>query len=157
MKIYVLSDCHEDDTTLHVLFQKAGKVDFVIFLGDGIATFKQALLPYHLPYAAVKGNNDRGAQEPFDKVLTLKGRRFFLTHGHQYNVGTEKNALAAKAKEVGCETAFFGHTHMPFYKEVDGIMLINPGSTFYGRRGSKKSYGVLCLEEKDMSFQFCTL
>ena len=62
MKIYVLSDCHEDDTTLHVLFQKAGKVDFVIFLGDGIATFKQALLPYHLPYTAVKGNNDRGAQ-----------------------------------------------------------------------------------------------
>lgn len=156
MKICVLSDCHNDIKTLNKIFERAHDFDSVIFLGDGIDVLQQALRSYALPYTAVKGNNDRNIEEAFDKVLTLYGRRFFLTHGHYYDVGINKSQLAAKAKEERCEAAFFGHTHMPFYEEVDGILLINPGSTFYGRQGTKKSYGVLLLQENEFIFHFLT-
>ncbi len=51
--------------------------------------------------------------------------------------------------------AFLDIRICPFYKEVDGIMLINPGSTFYGRRGSKKrAMACFVLKKRICHFNF---
>ncbi len=157
MKIGVLSDCHEDIATIEGLFKEENDFDHVFFLGDGIAVLRQVLLAYDIDYTAVKGNNDRGEDEAFDRVVELCGHRFLLTHGHRYHVGKNKCSLLAKAKETNCCVALFGHTHVPFYEKIDGITLFNPGSTFYGRQGYKKSYGILLLEKDSLEFVLRTL
>ncbi len=34
-----------------------------------------------------------------------------------------------KAKELGADYALFGHTHVHLREKVDGITVLNPGST----------------------------
>ena len=41
--------------------------------------------------------------------------------------------LVYAAQEQGAGLALFGHTHQPFYEQVGGVTLINPGTAGKGR------------------------
>ena len=68
----------------------------------------------------------------------MEGIKIFYCHGHRYGVKDGREKLAAEAKRRGCGLALYGHTHIAMIDEIDGVMLVNPGSLRYpvGKGGS---------------------
>lgn len=69
-------------------------------------------------------------------VLEHKGKLIYCTHGHVYN---EKNQPPLKQGDV----ILHGHTHVLQAKEVDGIKILNPGSTSIPKEGNPPTYAIL--------------
>lgn len=42
------------------------------------------------------------------------------------------STMAKAARERDCSMAVFGHTHIQYEGETDGVKLLNPGSTLFG-------------------------
>lgn len=153
MRICVLSDSHGDYATLYNLFQGLENIDKIMFLGDGIREIKEISAKFHIPAVMVKGNNDLGMLKPFDRVEEIESYRLFLTHGHNYMVYSVKHLLIQRAKDLNCSVVLFGHTHIPYHEEMDGIILYNPGSIRYPRGGSQKGYAILTIEKNKINFE----
>ena len=139
MKILVLSDSHR---SLGAMLDAvdAEKPDAVIHLGDHITDAEELRYVYDkLPVCAVAGNCDYAPEAREELVTEYAGVRFFLTHGHRYGVKSGTEALRAAAVRCGAQVVLFGHTHIPFSEEQDGLWLMNPGACGYGRC----SYGIV--------------
>ncbi|MBQ8136533.1 MAG: YfcE family phosphodiesterase [Clostridia bacterium] len=132
----VLSDSHGQTGRLSTLLMRAealAKVNGVIHLGDGYADLE--------PYVAVfpevirvKGNCD-GYGAPLSETTLaaeVAGVRMLLTHGHPFSVKQGTDTLLLKALRENCRAALFGHTHIPYLKEKNGVLLLNPGAAMDG-------------------------
>ena len=51
------------------------------------------------------------------------------------------------ASEYGCDIVCYGHTHISKIKQLDNILLINPGSARFPRDGKSPSYAILNIED----------
>lgn len=71
---------------------------------------------------------------------SLGGRMIFATHGHHFNA----DALPKLKKG---DILLHGHTHIPCFEEVGGILVVNPGSVSIPKNGSEHSYMLLCGTE----------
>ena len=152
MRAVILSDSHGNTDMCDNAISAAGKVDFIIHLGDIARDCDYIESVYApVPCISVAGNNDFFCGDARERVFDFDGHKLFLCHGHTRGVQREKGALIRAAKERGCEAALFGHTHIPFLEREDGILLLNPGSCAYPRGGGKKSFAVLETEEKKLS------
>jgi len=49
-----------------------------------------------------------------------------------YNVRDELDTLVYKAKKENCQIALYGHTHIPYYRVIDGVAVVNPGTAGMG-------------------------
>lgn len=145
-KILVLSDSHRDMTNMHqaVLHEEP---DLILHLGDHYQDAKllQSEFP-EIPLEAVRGNCDGGSR-PLQKLLTVEGKRIFLCHGHTYHVKSSLLTLEYAAREQEADAALFGHTHVNFLEERDGLILMNPGSIGAPRDFRGPSYGLLLIED----------
>ena len=80
-------------------------------------------------------------------VLFVDGRRWYLTHGHKWNV---ENPLPLAEGDL----MLSGHTHVPVAAPFgEGNLSVNPGSTSIPKDGSEKGY----LLYEDRMLSFCTL
>lgn len=131
MKILVLSDTHyKTDNAKHVI--ERVRPTHIFHLGDMTADASDIKKAYpDIQMHAVRGNNDFSPAYPHEKIVELFGQRFFLTHGHKYNVKSGPELLARRARDVGAAYALFGHTHLPFDGVVGGVRLLNPSSYGY--------------------------
>lgn len=106
--------------------------DYIIHLGDyyhDLSSFSQEFCE---KIYAVKGNCDGGGE---DLVFEAEGKKILLTHGDRYSVKSTLFKLLLRAKEVGADLVFYGHTHIPETCEMDGITLVNPGTlSAYGKQ-----------------------
>ena len=59
--------------------------------------------------------------------------------------------LASYAKQQGCDTLFFGHTHHQCFMEMDDVVLINPGSVFWGTPQS--GYALVEVHGRDIQVE----
>jgi len=89
----------------------------------------------------VKGNCDAEVDEmisefPFKEniEINVNGYDLFLTHGHKYNI---ENLPPLGVK---IDIMMYGHFHVGFIKEKDGIVFANPGSISLPKENSKHSY-----------------
>ncbi len=147
MKIAVFADSHADSTVLFSAVQRE-RPDAVIHLGDHIEDGSAlshcfAGLQIHL----VRGNTDSASDGPDEALVSLAGKRAFLTHGHLYGVKSGLYEIARKGREVGADIVLFGHTHRPFLSHSEGLWLMNPGCA--GQRGAKAgcaTYGILTID-----------
>lgn len=64
-----------------------------------------------------------------------RGRMFFITHGHKYNLET----LPPLKKE---DILIHGHTHVQAMEVTPQCMYLNPGSLSIPKNGNKNSYMV---------------
>ena len=53
-----------------------------------------------------------------------------------------------------CDIVCFGHTHVAYLDQVDGITLLNPGSLSHSRDGKPCSYAILDINEDDVQVEF---
>jgi len=143
MKILVFSDSHGEIGRMAQIIG-ASDVCGVIFLGDYVRDIdKVASLHPHLNYYVVAGNCDFLSPVPDEGIVELGGAKIFLTHGHRHGVKSDLSRLAAYAKNAGADAAFYGHSHVAYYGEIDGIVLLNPGSITEPRGDIGASYALL--------------
>ena len=141
MRIAVISDLHHDERVAEYLYSTVS-ADRAFILGDGCQPVTE-LLSCRIPVTAVGGNCDIFGRRmlPF-AVEEAQDVKFFLTHGHRYELCSGYGRLAFAAKSCGCSFALFGHTHIACIDAADGVTLFNPGSASRPRSGNR-SYGVL--------------
>lgn len=153
MNIVVVSDTHGKFDVLFDIVAKNQKADLVIHLGDGEREYADVreLFP-EIAFLMVRGNNDWGNQ-PLTNVVSLENHKFFMTHSHIYGRTDMESFLSSTAKVNGCDVALFGHSHLPFYMEVEGVHLFNPGSPSRPRGVNAPSYGLIQIKD-DGSISF---
>ena len=139
-RIGVFSDSHGNLRALKDALAAAGPLDAALFLGD-YSSDARVIREAGIPLGVVRGNNDFGSPEADELTLEFDGVRVFCTHGHRYGVYFSTDRLYYAAKEKEADVALFGHTHVPFCEEMDGLTLFNPGALIEGQ------YGVICAEE----------
>ena len=130
----VLSNSHRATGVLEQILMAAeadGKPDGVIHLGDGYDDLRP--FEWHLPpVIRVPGNCDRIpwniSQAQLILTAEVSGVRVLATHGHTLGVRQGTDVLKARAMAEKCRVAMYGHTHTPFLKEEDGILILNPGA-----------------------------
>lgn len=133
-RVIAVSDSHGADSLLRKALEQAisrGKVDLVVFLGDGASDFEKLrdwLQQQGIGCHAVKGNNDWSSPNPLELTFTVNGVRFYACHGHSRNVKYGLDRLLYAAMEREARVALFGHTHRAFADVEYGIELINPGA-----------------------------
>lgn len=149
-KILIVSDSHRRDMNLMTVMDKVKPFDILIHLGDAEGTDDEiaAYAGAGVQCYFVQGNNDFFSNLEKEKVIVLGGKHCLLTHGHYYGVGLDVQMLAKEAKAHGCEIAMFGHTHKPFFKEINGVLCLNPGSISFPRQSNHQPSYML-LEEDD--------
>ncbi|MBQ9155081.1 MAG: metallophosphoesterase [Solobacterium sp.] len=143
VRIIAVSDNHGLEEPIHKLREVYGtSADYFFHMGDS------ELPKYMLEgYAAVRGNNDYFENYPNYLVLQIGKYKILLTHGHRDMYWGSIAPLAERAKSMDCQIAFFGHTHVYFDQTVEGVRLLNPGSVWRNRDGSRPTYMIVTLYE----------
>lgn len=142
MKILVVSDTHGNHITPVKVLEETG-ADMLIHLGDEINDALVMETIAGIPVIKVPGNCDLRATEPRELLETISGKKLFITHGDLYRVKNGLQRLVERAKELKASVVLFGHTHNPLIQNLDGVLLINPGTLMAG--SDSKSYAILTV------------
>ncbi|CAH0347449.1 metallophosphoesterase family protein [Bacillus sp. CECT 9360] len=152
MKIVIISDTHMPKMAKNLpasLIEGLKGVDLIIHAGDWQTLDVYEQLLQYATVAGVSGNVDgTDIKEKFGEkmILQLNCKRIGVVHGHGQKGTTEKRAHAA-FKDDHVDMIIFGHSHIPVKKEMDGVLLFNPGSPTDKRRQPAFSYGLLHITD----------
>lgn len=133
-RILIFSDTHGNTDRCIDLIEKI-PADAIIHAGDYVSDAQELKAMYRdIPFYYVQGNNDIFSNAPAKITLEFEGKRFFITHGHNYNVKYEikYTTLFEQGKKENADLIIFGHTHVPYTDYREGLTIINPGSIKYG-------------------------
>ena len=132
----VISDTHGTDShrlTGHTL-DAVRDADHVVHAGDFVTeTVHDAIESEAGALTAVAGNNERPPlRERLPEAATLEwaGYRLLVVHGHRHS----DTALGMLARQEGADVVVVGHSHRPELGDLDGRLLVNPGSYADPRR-----------------------
>ena len=151
MRIGVFSDSHGDISPAKRFFDRLSPLDCIFHLGDFAADGEKLAKLFNCPVYAVRGNCDYRSGESLERVVDLGGKRFLLTHGHQYYF---TDALLYRGEEVRADMVLYGHTHVPDLGADGARLILNPGSLSRPRGGSVDSCALILIEGKDMHVRF---
>ena len=149
MRIVVFSDSHRDIKSMLYVVDKAAP-DMIIHLGDLIYDAVEVSRQFiGIPIEMVKGNCDLGSAASSYKMVTVAGKKIFMTHGDVFGVRTGTSDLASEGKKRSADLILYGHTHRPVIKKKKGIIMMNPGSIGKYARGPRHpSFGVIEINGK---------
>lgn len=152
MKLLVVSDSHGEREILKQLHEKYNeKVDRMIHCGDSELKADDNTLA---GYSVVAGNCDFDHHLLDELVLDVDNSIIFVAHGHMHHIHSSLMTIAYRAKEVGADYVFFGHSHLLGVEVYDGIVFVNPGSISLPRGGNEKSYVLITKNENEHIVQF---
>ena len=147
MKVLAFSDSHGNRSVLShaVALEMPG---LILHLGDhdGDCSLVEREFP-EIPLRSVRGNCDYSSAGLDVDEFTFGGKRFFMAHGHLYNVKIGFSSIINAAARRGADVLLFGHTHVPYYSVIGSVSVINPGSIAIG----SKTYAVLEFKDGDIS------
>lgn len=148
MKVLLMSDSHGKTDLVKKIMGIHSDADVMIHCGD----LEDA--NYDLKnLKIVKGNNDVFYDYPDKLILELEGHRVLIIHSHQFyfhDYALPEN-LAKHAIKEDCDILFFGHTHKAYFRECNGVTLVNPGALSYARDGKGISYAIVYINENDIN------
>ena len=130
--IIVISDTHGRLHDNEVLWEAFDNADYIFHLGDGLNEIRKLKEIYKDKLIYVYGNCD-GISSELEKTVEIEGVKFFLTHGHNYNVKAHDIFLQLRGEELGVNCCLYGHTHLPQISEFGNLKLINSGSLTYSK------------------------
>lgn len=155
MKILIVSDTHNAvfDSVISALCREKD-VDVIIHCGDfydDVLKICEAMGVSR--YYRVPGNCDRLPAD-IDRtiMLELEGKKIMITHGHQHGVKFGLEQLKAEAEKRGADIVLFGHTHVAWEEEDNGILYLNPGSTILPNDGDT-AYAVMEITEGNVNWK----
>ena len=150
-RILVFSDTHGSLKLCKRIIDRI-PCDMIIHAGDYVSDAQELKKLYpDKDILYVKGNCDTFSYAPAYEITELDGVRIFIAHGHEQRVKYEHDyaSMVRAAKEHNCTAAVFGHTHIEYAEEHDGVYLLNPGSAKYGG-----TYGVIEIDDGKPSICF---
>lgn len=150
MRLLVVSDTHAPRrwrSCPERVAQHARTADVILHAGDvcvpGVLDELSAFAPVHV----VRGNNDGpdvaawGAPEELE--LTLDGVRVAMVHD---SGPTKGRAHRLRRRFPEADLVVFGHSHIPWVQEDDGVWFVNPGSPTDRRRQPHGTIGIVDVE-----------
>ena len=169
-KLLVISDSHGNNKVTESIIRGFGQdCQALIFTGDGIwdilITLKMASVDKNLYTALppviglVRGNGDYDTYTLFNnndntpvqisdtQYLTAASHKILFMHGHRHSVDFSTEALFKTATASNADIVFFGHTHRPYIREKNQILILNPGSCSRPRGGFPPSFAVVTLSK----------
>lgn len=148
MKALIISDSHGRANDVMDAVEQV-KPDIVFHLGDGANDLRGLGLLYpDITLYQVGGNCDYSSNMELVRQVNMQGVRILMTHGHIFKVKQSIEKLVKEANGRNADVVLYGHTHVSYYEERDGLMIINPGSIGYSGK-----YGVLTIENGKASFE----
>jgi putative phosphoesterase len=132
------------------------RADLVLHAGDLIGpSVLEELSGYNAPTHAVRGNVDMpGLDLPEALQLDLGGARIAMVHDSGRKEGRRKR-LGKRFPEA--RVVVFGHSHIPFLEDENGLLLLNPGSPTDKRRQPEHTFALLRSEEGDVRAEIIAL
>ena len=135
MDILIVSDTHRVISDVVDLIRRRD-FDIYVHLGDMVYDAEEIERITGERFIKIKGNNDFFDRDtPEEHILKVANYRIMLVHGHRQNVHYTKDQLVYLAKENLCDIIIYGHTHEYVNTKIDGIWVLNPGSTTNPRGG----------------------
>ena len=135
MKLLIFSDSHYRTEPMYSVAEKYSSViDGIIHLGDcteDISGFK-TICP----------------DIPAERTVPIAGHTIFMTHGHRQRVYYNTDTLYYTAAQNGADIALFGHTHVPYLQNENGILIMNPGSISLPRSSVEKTFAFITFENR---------
>ena len=129
----------------------ATEPEMILHLGDYDKDCAAITMQYpQIPLRSVRGNCDYSSSCPVRDEFVIDGKRFLMTHGHQFHVKTGLSTLVWFAKTQGYDIVLFGHTHIQHYSDDQGVILINPGTI----STMKSVYAVLEISNGVLTYDF---
>ncbi|MCL2230552.1 MAG: metallophosphoesterase [Treponema sp.] len=163
-KLLVFSDTHGCVPELKAVLKWAcdyippnGSICAVACCGDGLSDIPKAANEsgFFSDWKIVCGNNDYDVQAPESIIFDINEHIFFMSHGHRYGLYGGYHTFLSAAKNMNADAALFGHSHIPFYKVIDGISLVNPGSLGRPRSKAGSTFAVIeCKEDEPIKVEF---
>jgi putative phosphoesterase len=101
---------------------------------------------------------------PREIRIEIEGKRILLCHGsprsnteylfENRSDGFLRQFTAAGKHDAQADVIVFGHTHVPYHREVDGVHFINSGSVGRPKDGDPRAgYIVLSVSTKEVSIE----
>ncbi len=137
-KILIISDSHGTDDFIKII--KHENPDLTLHAGDVELTKNNKALE-DIDFIVI-GNCDF---ENFDEYILIDKfhKKILLTHGHLFKVKSSLNNLFYFGEQNNADIIIYGHTHVEHIEKVKDTLILNPGSTAYGRGDVKTSYILL--------------
>ena len=82
---------------------------------------------------------------PFDRREVIGGRRVRFVHGSPRKINEylyedrPESVFRNVARMANCDVLFFGHTHLPYQKQVEGTLFLNTGSVGKPKDGNPRA------------------
>lgn len=151
MIVGVLSDTHVPSAVQSlpsVIFDIFKDVELILHAGDIVELSVLEELRALAPVEAVAGNMDNSeviAMLPQRKIMTLDRYRVGLIHG-KYKIDVQREMIRKEFDSV--DLIVYGHSHTPFWGQMDGIYFLNPGSPTDKRHAPYNSVAILEIGDK---------
>ena len=158
MRVLVLADTHiprRAEALPAALFRQVESADVILHAGDVMEPAILDELSGYAPVHAVRGNLDPpepGLPEVVE--LDLCGVRIAMLHDSGRKDGRRRR-LARRFPKA--RVVVFGHSHIPFLEDEEGLMLLNPGSPTDKRRQPEHTFALLELRDGEAKARILTL
>ena len=131
------------------------RTDLILHAGALIEASLLAELALYAPVRAVKGNVDRPEVDlPEMLEFDFGGARIAMIHDSGRKEGRRKR-LACRFPAA--RVIVFGHSHIPFLEDEDGLLLLNPGSPTDKRRQPRHTFALLDVEGGEVRAEILAL
>lgn len=132
MIIGIISDTHGSIEAVERAVRAIPDADCWFHAGDYSQDADALTRLTNVPVYTARGNCDGYETEAkIDEYIDLEGRRFWLTHGHHYDVKHSIRELIYWADQYETDMVVFGHTHIPMIEKKNEKYYLNPGSARY--------------------------
>ncbi|MDQ3363190.1 MAG: YfcE family phosphodiesterase [Actinomycetota bacterium] len=129
--------------------------DLILHAGDLLVEDVLYELEHYAPVRAVKGNVDGWeVRSPETLELEVGGISIAMVH----DSGTRKGRRSRMRRRFpGARVVVFGHSHIPWLEDENGLMLLNPGSPTDRRRAPEHTFALLRVEGGEVRAEILTL
>ena len=131
------------------------RADLILHAGDLLEASLLDELARYAPVRAVKGNVD-GPDVELPETLEFEFGGVSVAMVH--DSGPRKGRRArVRRRFPGARVVVFGHSHIPFLEDEDGLMLLNPGSPTDKRRQPEHTFALLRAEGGEVRSEIVAL
>lgn len=132
MKIGVLSDTHlrtPDKNLDHILDRLFGDADLILHAGDIVTRRVLEHLEERGTLAVCGNMDDYDVLDlaPQTRIVMAESKKIAVIHGWGSKEGLPQRIIE-RFKQQSPDIIVYGHTHMPFWGQINGVMMFNPGS-----------------------------
>ncbi len=159
-RIGVISDTHIPKRAVRVpdaALRLFGDVELILHAGDLSSLAVVDQLSAYAPVEAVQGNVELPevvAALPIKREIVVGGCAIGLVHVLGERARYERNA---RGEFPSARVVVFGHSHIPYVEDRDGLLLLNPGSATDHRRQPACTVAILTITDGEPSAEIIPL